>query len=96
MGKFPNGCHWLSQRKNARLAHIPMAPPASEIITASVNRARKMRLRLAPSASRIAISFARSAARAANKLPRFAHAASKIKLASSINAAMNACTPGAN
>ena len=95
-GKFPNGCQSLNQCRNAALAHIPAAPPESEIITASVNNARKMRLWLDPSASRTAISFARSAARAANTLPRLAHAASRINPASSINPAMNAFTPGAN
>ena len=92
MGQRENGCQTLSHSSSATPAARPTAPPAIEISKASVNNVRKMRLRLDPSASRSAISRVRSAARAANKLPRFAHAANRIKPASNINAVMNART----
>ena len=85
-----NGCHALSPLNSTTLPHSPTTPPISEISTASVNSCRKMRVRLAPSASRRATSRERSAARAANRLPRLAQAASRINPASSINPAMNA------
>ena len=53
-----------------------------------------MRPRLAPSARRMAISRVRSAARAVNRLPRLAQAASRINPASSINAVRNARVAG--
>ncbi len=70
----------------------PSAPPASEISTASVNSARRIRFRLDPSASRRATSRERSAARAANRLPRLAHAANRINPARSINPVRKART----
>ncbi len=70
----------------------PAAPPINETSNASVKSCRKIRLRLEPSASRSAISLDRSAARAANKLPRFAHAASRINAANAISPARNART----
>ena len=51
---------------------------------------RRMYWRFDPRAMRRAISRERSAARAANTLPRLAHAASRMRPASSINPAMKA------
>ena len=65
-------------------------PPTSAISTASVNTCRRMRVRLDPSASRRATSRDRSAARAANRLPRLAHAASRINPANNNNPVRNA------
>jgi len=79
---------------NARMPARPNAPPASEIKIASVNTPRRMRLRLDPSANRNAISRERSAARAANRLPRLAHAASRMSPARSIMPEMNPFTTG--
>jgi hypothetical protein len=74
------------------LPNNPSAPPTSEISTDSLNTCRRMRLQLDPSASRKATSRERSAARAANRLPRLAQAASRIKAASNINPVTNAFT----
>ncbi len=90
MGAPGKGCHILICCNSVMLPKSPTAPPTKEISTASVNNCRRMRVRLAPSASRKATSRERSAARAANRLPRLAHAASKIKPARIINPAMNA------
>src|SRR6266849_4956570 len=48
------------------------APPRIEITKDSTRSWRRMRQRLDPRAMRMAISFARSAVRAANRLPRLA------------------------
>ena len=83
-GKLDMGCHTLSHSTNTTAPRSPAAPPITETSTASVSSWRRMRLRLDPKASRRAISLDRSAARAAERLPRFAHAAGKISPASSI------------
>ena len=91
MGNLDTGCHTLTHRNSATLPHSPTAPPISEISRDSVNSCRRMCMRRAPSASRRATSRERSAARAANRLPRLAHAANTINPASSINPVTNAC-----
>src|ERR1700728_3099047 len=88
--KLGNGCHALSARSSATLPNNPIAPPPSEIRNASVNSPRKIRFLLDPSASRKATSRDRSAARAANRLPRFAHAANRIRPVNNIRPAINA------
>ena len=90
MGTLGIGCHALSQCRITTPPASPIAPPASDTITASVSSCRTIRPRRDPSATRNATSFPRSAARAANKLPRFAHAASRIIPASSIRPATKA------
>ena len=90
IGIFGTGSHALSQRRMPMPPSNPTTPPASETRIASVSSCRRISPRRDPSAMRSAISFERSAARAANKLPRFAHAASRISPASSIIPAMNA------
>src|SRR6516162_5848827 len=84
-GNRGNGCHTLNRRKSPMLPISPATPPASESSTDSVNSWRKMRLRLEPRARRKATSRERSAARAANRLPRLAQAANSIKPERSIN-----------
>ena len=84
------GRHVLSTRRMPTAPAMPQTPPASETSKASVNSWRRISSRLDPSAMRSAISFERSAARAAKRLPRFAHAASRISPASSISPAMKA------
>ena len=90
------GCQMLIRRNSMKLTNSPAVPPAREISSASVSSPRRMRLRLEPSARRRATSRERSAARAANRLPRLAHAASRISPESTINPATNARTAGPN
>lgn len=61
---------WLPQRST----RSPNAAPASESARLSVSSWRTRRQRVAPSASRVAISPCRFVARASSKFPRFAHA----------------------
>ena len=92
-GNLGKGCHTLSPRSSTTLPHSPTAPPASEISTASVSSCRRMRIAARPQRQpQRDFAAERSAARAANRLPRLAQAASRIKPASSINPATNART----
>ena len=52
----------------------PSNPPVNESTTLSVNNCRTTRMRLAPSAARMAISLCRDIARASSRLATFAHA----------------------
>ena len=54
----------------------PLIKPSSKL---SVSSCRKMRLRFAPSAARIAISFCRAVARASNRLATFTQAINNTK-----------------
>src|SRR5882757_874634 len=84
MGMPGIGRHVLSTRKITTAPAMPHTPPASETRIASANSWRRMYWRFDPRAMRRAISRERSAARAANTLPRLAHAASRIRPASSV------------
>ena len=60
-----------------RIGNLEPVPPRIDNTTLSVSNCRSMRFQPAPSATQIAISRSRDAARASNMVVRFAHAMSK-------------------
>src|SRR5271168_650934 len=90
MGIFGIGRQVLRARRMTTAPAMPQIPPAKETKTASVRSWRRMSWRRDPRAMRTAISRERSAARAANRLPRLAHAASRIRPERSMSPAIKA------
>ena len=76
--------HRFSTPSSRSAVISPAAPPISDSITASVSSCLASRHRLDPSAARSASSRLRSAARAANRLARFAQAAASTSNASTV------------
>ena len=83
-GKLP-GQNSTNGRTPMAASKTPSAPPKSPNTLLSVRHWRTRRPRLAPSATRMAISRSRETARASNRLATFTHAISNAKLTAPIN-----------
>ena len=85
IGASPVGRNLMSNRLAQTATSKPEAPPRAESSRLSTMSCRTMRLRPAPSANRIAISFSRPIARASKRLATLAQAIRRTKPTSAIN-----------
>ena len=85
-GVLPVGRNPISAPSMSTARTTPSAPPAADKTRLSTSNCRISRARLAPSASRTAISFCRADARAISRLARLEQAISKTRATIAINA----------